>query len=405
MATSSERMAGGWNRWLIDRACKNLERAYRAAQRLKTVQERYGSQLQSPHNAADLAQSRYIKGVIDRQLLSIRVNLLQFQTFNFLADHDECPLDQEQEILQKLGFIEKILAQYRQLQPSDDQSILLQEELGIKEANKNVKSRPAKKQEGTFLGTIQEIGRELKPGYEEEVVQEIRLFRRQGQTAIRFLCVLLLVPLLTQIITKNLIFVPFLDHFISTNPERARPFLRDEIRQEVIAEFVQYKEAMEFTHLIGLNPEFSTKREEALQEKAMEIFRKNAYRAVEGLANLLADLSGLLAFLMVANLGRNQFPVLWGFADRFFRNLNDPTKVFIFILVTDLFVGFHSAEGWEVLLETLSHHFGFAPNRSAIYAFIATVPVILDSAIKFWIFNYLSRSSPSSVAVLEKMNQ
>jgi lipoprotein signal peptidase len=53
----------------------------------------------------------------------------------------------------------------------------------------------------------------------------------------------------------------------------------------------------------------------------------------------------------------------------------------------------------------VSHHFGFTPNRSAIYAFIATVPVILDSAIKFWIFNYLSRSSPSSVAVLEKMNQ
>ncbi|MEN9217462.1 MAG: hypothetical protein Q6J33_00480 [Gloeomargarita sp. DG_2_bins_126] len=405
MATSSGKVTRGWNRWLIDRAYKHLERAYRAAQRLKTVQERYGSQLQHPQAADDLAQSRYIKGVIDRQLLTIRVNLFQFQTLNFLADHDECPLDQEQEILQKLGFIEKILGRYRQSQPSTEKSVLFQEELSAPEATQNVKSRQAKKQDGTFLGTIHEIGRELRPGYEEEVVREIRLFRRQGQTAIRFLCVLLTVPLLTQILTKNLIFVPFLDHFISTNPERARPFLRDEIRQEVVAEFVQYKEAMEFTHLIGLNPEFSTKREEALQEKAMEIFRKNAYRAVEGLANVLADLSGLLAFLTVSQLGKDQFPILWGFVDRFFRNLNDPTKVFIFILVTDLFVGFHSAEGWEVLLETLSQHFGFTPNRSVIYAFIATVPVILDSAIKFWIFNYLSRSSPSSVAVLEKMNQ
>lgn len=404
MASSSGQIAGGWNRWLIDRACKHLERAYRAAQRLKTLEERYGRPLHQRF-MDDPAQSRYIKGILDRQLLTIRVNLFQFQTFNFLADHDECLLDQEQEILQKLAFIEKMVAPYRQKDEPDAKNIILNQELSIPEDTKNAQSWRAKKEDGSFLGTIHEIGRELKPGYEEEVVREIRSFRRQGQTAIRFLCILLIVPLLTQIMTKSLIFTPFLDHFISVNPERARPFLRDEIRQEAIAEFVQYKEAMEFTHLIGLNPEFSTKREEALQEKALEIFRTNAYRAVEGLANLLADLSGLLAFLIVARLGRNQFPILWGFTDRFFRNLNDPTKVFIFILVTDLFVGFHSAEGWEVLLETLSEHFGFTPNRSAIYAFIATVPVILDSAIKFWIFNYLSRSSPSAVAVLEKMNQ
>ncbi|MEN9275865.1 MAG: hypothetical protein Q6K17_04925, partial [Gloeomargarita sp. GMQP_bins_5] len=145
--------------------------------------------------------------------------------------------------------------------------------------------------------------------------------------------------------------------------------------------------------------------EEALQEKALEIFRKNAYRAVDGLANLLADLTGVAVFLVVARLGQDQFPVLWGFIDRFFRNLNDPTKVLIFILVTDLFVGFHSVEGWEVLLETVSEHFGMTPNRRFIYAFIATVPVVLDAMIKFWIFNYLNRSSPSAVAVLEKMNQ
>jgi len=409
MADSSRKGATGWQGWLIDRACQSLKRAYRAAQRLKTLEERYGHPL---HRSlpADPAQARYIQGILDRQLLTIRMNMMQFQFFNFLADHDELPWEEEEDVLQKLAFIEKMIAPYRQQEtPTKStksiKSILFDDVTEEVPANKATPSRRANQADGSFIATVKEIGRELRPGYEEQVVQEIRLFRQQGKTAIRFLVILFTVPLLTQILTKHIIFTPVLDRFISVNPERARPFLREEIRQEAIDEFVRYKEAMEFTHLIGLNPEFSTKREEALQEKALEIFKKNAYRAVDGLANLCADISGLIAFVVVTQFGKNQFPVLWGFVDRFFRGLNDPTKVFIFILVTDLFVGFHSAEGWEVLLETLSEHFGFTPNRSAIYAFIATVPVILDSAIKFWIFNYLSRSSPSSVAVLEKMNQ
>jgi hypothetical protein len=409
MADSSRKVVTGWQGWLIDRACQNLERAYRAAQRLKTLEERYGHPLHRSF-PNDPAQARYIQGILDRQLLTIRMNMMQFHTFNFLADYEGLPGEEEQEILQKLAFIEKMIAPYRQREnPTKStksiKSILFDDINEEVPTNEAIPSRRANQANGSFIATVKEIGRELRPGYEEQVVQEIRLFRQQGKRAIRFLVILLTVPLLTQILTKHIIFTPFLDYFVNVNPEYARPFLRDEIRQEAIDEFVRYKEAMEFTHLIGLNPEFSTKREEALQEKALEIFKKNAYRAVDGLANLLADLSGLLAFLVVAQFGKNQFPIVWGFVDRFFRGLNDPTKVFIFILVTDLFVGFHSAEGWEVLLETLSEHFGFTPNRSAIYAFIATVPVILDSAIKFWIFNYLSRSSPSSVAVLEKMNQ
>ncbi len=397
MAPSSGKTVAGW---LVNRASQSLERAYRAAQRLKTLEERYGRPWQQTL-ADDPAKARYLQGILDRQLLAIRVNMMQFQIFHFWANQNELSWEEEQNLLQKLAFIENIVTPYRR---SETPAPPVRQHQNVPTSG-TATSRRANQASGSFFATVNEIGRELQPGYEEQVVQEIRLFRQQGRTAIRFLCILLIIPLVTQMMTKHFIFTPFLDHFVNVNPERARPFLRDEIRQETIAEFVRYKEAMEFTHLIGLNPEFSTKREEALQEKALEIFKSSAYRAVDGLANLLADLSGLLAFVVVARWGRNQFPVLWGFGDRFFRGLNDPTKVFIFILVTDLFVGFHSAEGWEVLLETLSLHFGVTPNRSVIYTFIATVPVILDSAIKFWIFNYLSRSSPSSVAVLEKMNQ
>ncbi|MCS7030634.1 MAG: hypothetical protein NZL92_03750 [Gloeomargarita sp. SKYG116] len=400
MTTDWLPMANGWNGWLLKQAYRTLERAHRAAQRIKALEERYGRAL-TQTTLPDPAQSRYIQGILDRQLLTIRINLAQFRMFSFLVNHDELPLEVEQGFLRKLSFIESAIAPYRQQATAKSAS----SKSSTTTENESPLERRKKKESGSFLTTLQEFTQELQPGYEKQVVEEIRAFRRQGQTAIRFLCLLLLLPLLTQVLTKNLIYTPLLDHFITVHPTSVRPFFREEIREETIAEFVRYKEMMEFTHLLGLNPDFSTRREEALQEKALEIFRKNAYRAVDGLANLLADLSGIIVFLIVARLGRDQFPVLWGFIDRFFRNLNDPTKVFIFILVTDLFVGFHSVEGWEVLLETLSEHFGLTPNRRLIYTFIATVPVVLDAMIKFWIFNYLNRSSPSAVAVLEKMNQ
>ncbi|QZZ23707.1 hypothetical protein J5X98_21875 [Leptothermofonsia sichuanensis E412] len=84
--------------------------------------------------------------------------------------------------------------------------------------------------------------------------------------------------------------------------------------------------------------------------------------------------------------------------------VSDPAKVFLLILVTDMFVGFHSVEGWDVILASVFHHFGLPENDTFIKSFIATVPVFMDSCIKFWIFNYLTRFSPSASAVYERMN-
>jgi len=38
-------------------------------------------------------------------------------------------------------------------------------------------------------------------------------------------------------------------------------------------------------------------------------------------------------------------------------------------------------------------------------AFIATIPVILDTLFKYWIFRYLNRLSPSAVATYRTMNE
>nr|WP_298908966.1 hypothetical protein [uncultured Nostoc sp.] len=85
--------------------------------------------------------------------------------------------------------------------------------------------------------------------------------------------------------------------------------------------------------------------------------------------------------------------------------LSDSAKAFLIILFTDIFVGFHSPDGWEVLLEGLAEHLGLPASRNTIFFFIATFPVILNTIFKYWIFRYLSRLSPSALATLKEMDE
>ncbi|MHC5740010.1 hypothetical protein [Nostoc sp.] len=93
----------------------------------------------------------------------------------------------------------------------------------------------------------------------------------------------------------------------------------------------------------------------------------------------MADGVAIVVFAGIVYFNRNKLANIRNFSNRTFLSLSDPVKVFIFILITDIFVGFHSAEGWEVLLEGIGHHFGLPESKVVIYTFIATVPVMMDS--------------------------
>jgi hypothetical protein len=103
-------------------------------------------------------------------------------------------------------------------------------------------------------------------------------------------------------------------------------------------------------------------------------------------------------------LGQRDIQVLKGFIDELVYGLSDSAKAFAIILFTDVFVGFHSPEGWTVLLGGVAHHLGLPAQENFIMLFIATFPVVLATIFKYWIFRYLNRVSPSSVATLRNMN-
>jgi hypothetical protein len=433
-----------WNQWLKHRQLQVLEAAYKAAQTIKALEDKYfdgGKITYAPNQTKTFVE--YVQSLRDRQLFIVRTNLAQFRLNSFLLNRQlygseidldnaeirtgEPIVDADAIVTEKLNFIDAVISKYRESEEDELEQLAL--DLKNSTATPVVKNtvqepgKPAhpdpiakavdpalteqnntlKRNRSGFFRRGFSIGRELDPKYEQQIVQELRLRRKQDKLAIRWLLILLLVPVLIQVLAKNLIFEPILGSYSDKNPTKIE--LSREIREEFDAEFLVFKEELEVQELLGFIPELSSaERRERLQEKATELWRESRERALNGLKNLMADGIAIVAFAGIVYFNRNKLAAIRTFSNRAFLGLSDPVKVFLFILITDMFVGFHSAEGWEVLLEGVAHHFGLPESRVAINTFIATVPVMMDSVIKFWIFTYLTQYSAAASAIYERMN-
>ncbi len=256
----------------------------------------------------------------------------------------------------------------------------------------------------SILRTVGRLRREFSSESEEEVISDFRDSRARTLISLRFLLLLALLPIVFQVISKNFLFSPIIDHFHPTDPTQIE--LTQEYEERALHEFAYFKEQMEFRQLLQDESEQPTpvEQEEALREKATSLIKRYGTRDVEGIKNILADVVYLAVFAWLVVIGREEIEVLKSFIDQLIYGLSDSAKAFIIILFTDIFVGYHSPHGWEVLLEGVANHFGLPANRDVIFAFIATFPVMLDTLFKYWIFRYLNQLSPSAVATYKTMN-
>jgi phage-related protein len=207
-----------------------------------------------------------------------------------------------------------------------------------------------------------------------------------------------------QVISRNFIFSPVLNYFGVDRAKISEVYISQEIGEKYLREFARLQEIEEIKHVLGV-AKAGHESEENFREQVQELFKEAGYESQDGWKNLLSDITGLIAFIAILIFGRQQLAITRAYVSRYFLSLNDITKAFIFILFTDIFVGFHSPHGWEVILEGLSRHFGLPENREFNFLFIATFPVILDTVLKYWIFRYLNRISPSAVATYRNMNE
>lgn len=252
--------------------------------------------------------------------------------------------------------------------------------------------------------TFEKFKKELDPKSESEVIEEFRVSRYQTSASIKYLLLLIIVPVIINQLSKSVIFSPFIDYF--WNEKRTDIFLNASQEERAFSELQRFEEKIHFEILIGQLPplsQISIDRE--IKNKAIELAEYYSQESIDAIKNFLSDLLGLASFSYLILKGGRQVSVLKSFVNELIYGLSDTAKAFLIILFTDIFVGFHSTHGWEVLLENGLRHFGLPENRDFIFLFIASFPVILDTVFKYWIFRYLNQVSPSAVATYRNMNE
>ncbi|RCJ22369.1 proton extrusion protein PcxA [Nostoc sp. ATCC 43529] len=423
-------------RWYLQTPERSLYEAYDAALKIKEIEDKHfnGNKIDPGSAMYSNSVMDYFESDLNKLLKTAKMRLTEFRVSRwFLNEENQKAADKAgieflspSFVLERLNFIDGVISKYTTIpEPIASQVVLVKPPtppvdsaitpaLPPKIPTKDVENKSDKKPKGktdtmgvlprSILSTISRLQVELDPNSEEEVIQSFRQAQRRTIISIRFILLLIIVPLLTHQIAKAFVVGPAVDRLKTT--EQAQVFLNSEMEEEALGELQRFEERIKFENLISNAPPLSTEHLEIeLKEKATEIaeeFRKESSNSIK---NVFADMFSVVAFIWLMVTSKSSIAVLKDFFDHIVYGLSDSAKAFIIILFTDIFVGFHSPHGWEVLLEGVSRHWGLPANRDFIFLFIATFPVILDTIFKYWIFRYLNRISPSAVATYRNMNE
>ncbi|HLO86643.1 MAG TPA: proton extrusion protein PcxA [Nostocaceae cyanobacterium] len=420
-------------RWYLKTPERSLEEAYQAALQIKEIEDKHFQGHKIDANSAMYSPSvmAYFQADLQKLLKNARMRLTEFKFSRWFSNESQQKAAEKANItypsltsiLEKLQFIDQVISKYSNSDLETNTSTLNSSPI-VKAPEQTIETQPFKpkppisapsqKPKGkadttgilprSILSTITRLQIELDPDSEKNVVQDFRQAQRRTIVSIRFILLLIIIPLLTHQIAKTLIVSPLIEHFRGS--DTAKIFLNSEMEEEALLELERFEEKIKFKNLISNAPPLSVKElEEAMVEKAKEIEEEFRHESANAIKNVFADMFSVAAFVWLLLISKSSIIVLKDFFDHLVYGLSDSAKAFIIILFTDVFVGFHSPHGWEVILEGISRHWGLPANRDFIFLFIATFPVILDTIFKYWIFRYLNRISPSAVATYHNMNE
>lgn len=209
-------------------------------------------------------------------------------------------------------------------------------------------------------------------------------------------------------------------HNLSNSPIKDRIRFEGFSQEPLVEKETNYgiNPKMESSEKRGLNF-FSNERQEDLhldqnkilnqkqefQEKTVALAIKYNQQSIDSLIRLTSDFITVLTLIGVILVMKAEIIILKSFLIETVYSFNDTTKSFLIIFITDLLVGFHSSPGWELFFQSILNRFGLPFTETSILLTVAIVPVFLDTLFKYWIFRYLNKISPTTVATLNAMRE
>nr|ACQ90750.1 chloroplast envelope membrane protein [Neglectella solitaria] len=272
----------------------------------------------------------------------------------------------------------------------------------------------------SIIRTFNRFQKQLFPEAYNIFLQEFRISRYQVIVSVKSLAILFFIPILTNCLVKFFLFTPLTEFF--WNNYQTEIFLNFSQQTRALKEIQKFEESMYFDNLLDdkvffypsnelislytTQPNISLEENSiktGFQEKTIEIALKYNQETIIALTNIFGDFFTFLTIIFLFLKMKPQIIILKSFLTESIYSLSDTTKSFLLIFFTDLLVGFHSPRGWDFFLELFLQHFGLPQNPNFILLFVAVFPVLLDTVFKYWIFRYLNKISPSTVATYHNM--
>nr|YP_009109073.1 chloroplast envelope membrane protein [Corallorhiza mertensiana]AIW51542.1 chloroplast envelope membrane protein [Corallorhiza mertensiana] len=189
------------------------------------------------------------------------------------------------------------------------------------------------------------------------------------------------------------------------NTRQSEIILNDIQEKNVLEKFMELEELYLLDEMIKEYSETHMQRLRiGMHKETIQLFQRQNESHFHIILNFSTN---LICFAILGGyffLGNEELFILNSWIQEFLYNLSDTIKAFLILLVTDLWIGFHSTHGWELMIGLIYNDFGLAQNDQILSGLVSTFPVILDTIVKYWIFHFLNRVSPSLVVIYHSMN-
>ncbi|HZG38323.1 MAG TPA: proton extrusion protein PcxA, partial [Nodosilinea sp.] len=349
-------------RWLSRTPDRALSQAYEAAQMIEAIEREYfgGNPIAAPYGSYGDSAMDYFQSELKKYLNLMRVRMAEFRASRSIvrvsnprvmevqmpaSEADELAvnvIDQQAMVFRKLRLVDEVLARYANLNASPERVITLTNgangslepaptaqvlrsranQARVEQNGALVNNQPSgaiaatnsPTADGTkaaglsdrvnvlprsILRTVDRIRQDLDPNAEQEVVKEFRKSKSKTTAAIRFVLLLVIVPLLTQQFTKAFIVGPIVDR-VRSGAEETEVFLNIEMEEEALHELQQFEERLRFEVLIGKVPALSELNiEERVRAKAAEVEEDYRDRSASAVKNVFSDILAAIAFALL----------------------------------------------------------------------------------------------------------
>nr|YP_010505361.1 chloroplast envelope membrane protein [Chrysosplenium kiotense]UXE34077.1 chloroplast envelope membrane protein [Chrysosplenium kiotense] len=189
------------------------------------------------------------------------------------------------------------------------------------------------------------------------------------------------------------------------NTRQSKMFLNEIQEKNILEKFIELEELFLLNEMIKEYPETHLQKLSlGIHNETIQLIKMHNEDRIHTILHFSTNIICFLILSGYSILGNEELVILNSWVQEFLYNLSDTIKAFSILLLTDLCIGFHSPHGWELMLGSVYKDFGFAHNDQIISGLVSTFPVILDTILKYWIFRYLNRVSPSLVVIYHSMN-